>query len=248
MWPFNPQLMARVLLALSVSASAVPSTAGVLISPVVLEISAARRPIAVTVTNSGARAVTFQTEALVWQQVDGVDRFEATDDLVVVPPVVEVAPNASQVFRVMLRSPAPSPVERSYRLVLEDITEELAPAGGQASISFKLSHNLPVMVAPAGKVLNAIRWKPCSAAAVPRPAGACIRLLNAGNRRVKFETLTVAGDGWQQVLTLKTGENVLAGAQREWVVPLANGQGGALRGVQVKTARGETLQAEDGGF
>jgi hypothetical protein len=75
-----------------------------------------------------------------------------------------------------------------------------------------------------------------------------VRFLNAGNRRIKFETITVTGDGWKQELSLKTGENVLAGAQREWLVPLARGQAGAPRGVQVRTARGETLQAESGDF
>lgn len=248
MWPINLHLLARVLLAIAAGAGAVSSTAGVVISPVVLEVASPRKPVAVTVTNSGDRAVTFQTDALVWRQADGVDSFESTNELVVVPPIVEVAPNSSQVFRVMLRSPAPSPVERTYRLVLEDITEELAPVAGQASIAFKLSHSLPVMVAPAGKVLNVLRWKPCATGAATRPSAVCIRLLNAGNRRVKFETLTVAGDGWQQELSLKAGENVLAGAQREWIVPLANGQAGTPRSVQVRTARGEALQAENGDF
>jgi fimbrial chaperone protein len=248
MWPTKHQLIARLLLAFGIGAVGVASTAGVVITPVVIEISSPRRPVAVTVTNSGDLPLTFQTDTLVWQQTDGVDKFEPTDELMVVPPIVEVPPNASQIFRVMLRSPASLPVERTYRLMLEDITEELAPVSGQASISFKLSHSLPVMVAPAGKVLNAIRWKPCTTQIAVGAAVACVRFFNAGNRRVKFETITVAGDGWQQVLTLKTGENVLAGSQREWVVPLARGQSGTLRGVQVKTARGETLQAESEGF
>ena len=248
MWPIGYRLIACVMLAMGAGTAAVPSIAGVVISPVVLEVASPRKPVAVTVTNSGDRPVTFQTDALVWHQADGVDRFEATNELVVVPPIVEVPPNGRQVFRVMLRSPAPSPVERTYRLVLEDITEELVPTAGQASISFKLSHNLPVMVAPAGKVLNAIRWKPCTTPAAARPAAVCVRVLNAGNRRVKFETITVTGDGWQQELSLKNGENVLAGAQREWLVPLAQGQAATPRSIQVRTARGETLQAESGGF
>jgi fimbrial chaperone protein len=248
MWPFDHRLFERGLLALAAGAAAVPASAGVVVSPVVLEVSSPRRPVTVTVTNSGDRAVTFQTGALLWQQADGVDRYEPTSELVVVPPIVEVPPHASQVFRVMLRSPAPSPVERTYRLLLEDITQELAATGGQAAISFRLNHSLPVMVAPAGKVQDAIRWKPCTADGAARAATVCIRVLNAGNRRVKFEALTVAGDGWQQVLSLQAGENVLAGAQREWHVPLAKGQGGAPRDLQVRTARGETLQAESGGF
>ena len=124
------------------------------------------------------------------------------------------------------------------------------------SINFRMRYDLPVLVAPAGPVANALRWKPCLPKAAPAPvassakppAEACVRLLNAGNRRVKVQTLTLTGDGWEQALPLKDGENVLAGAEREWRVPLAKGQTGALRGVEVQTARGETLQAETGGF
>jgi fimbrial chaperone protein len=244
MKPSALMLIARVLLALGAGVAASTASAGVVVSPVVLEVASPRKPVTVTVTNDGDRAVTYQADALTWQQVNGVDRFEPTDELLVVPPIVEVPPKGRQVFRVMLRSGAPALVERAYRLVLEDITEE---ASAKPGISFRLSHNLPVMVAPAGQVRNAIRWKPCAADTSAR-AATCVRLLNAGNRRVKLESVTVSGEGWQQVLSLKSGENVLAGAQRDWFVPLTSGQAGVVQSIQVKTARGETLQAESGGF
>jgi fimbrial chaperone protein len=248
MWPDKHGLIARWLLAVGTAAAAAAANAGVLISPVVVEVASARRPVAVSVTNDGDRPVTYQTDALAWQQVDGADHFESTDELLVVPPIVEVPAKGSQVFRVMLRSRAPSPVERSYRLVLEDITEAAAPAAGQAAITFRLSHSLPVMIAPAGKVLNALRWKPCAGDAAAQPRALCVRMLNAGNRRVKFKTLTVAGEGWREVLSLGAGENVLAGAQREWLVPFASGQSRDVRSVEIETGRGETLQAEGGDF
>lgn len=249
------------MLACGVAWAAGAGAASVTISPVVLEIGSPRKAVAVTVTNTSDQPATFQAEAMVWLQAQGADRYEPTADLLVVPAIVEVPAKASQIFRVMLRSRAPSPVERTYRLMLEDITEQQAAGSGQASVAFKFTHNLPVLVAPSGKVVNAMHWKPCPAEAVaasatpapvkPRTAGgsqACVRLLNAGNRRVKVQALTLDGSGWQQVLTLKDGENLLAGAEREWRVPLANGQAGPLRGVQVQTATGETLQAEAGGF
>ena len=123
-------------------------------------------------------------------------------------------------------------------------------------INFRGRHDLPVMVAPVGPVINLLRWKPCPLQVASTPVKtrstsspeSCIRLLNAGNRRVKVQTLTLAGDNWLQALNLKEGVNVLAGAERAWHVPLQTGQAGALRGVQVNTAGGEKLQAEAGGF
>lgn len=240
--------------------------ASVSISPVVLEVDSPRKVISVTLKNIGDQPVTYQTEALVWQQVNGVDQNEPTDDLLVVPPIVEVPARGSQVFRVMLRSKTPAPVERAYRLILEDITSEQPESeiGGNkknGAVAFKLTHSLPVMIAPSGKILNAIKWGPCAQAALKpvsdasaatpaaaREPEACVRLLNAGNRRVKVQALTLTGRNWQQTLPLKDGVNMLAGTEREWRVPLAPGQSGAPTAVTVETARGETLQAEAGGF
>ncbi len=223
--------------------------AGIAVSPVVLEIDSPRKAIAVTVTNTGEQAVTFQTATLLWKQVEGADQNEPTDDLLVVPAIVEVPAKASQVFRVMLRSRAPSPVERSYRILLEDISEAVTAEAGSANISFKFAHSLPVMIAPAGEVINAVHWQACrpaSAASMPASASAeaCVRLRNAGNRRVKVQALTLTGDGWQEVLTLENGVNVLAGAEREWHIPVTRGREGPVQGVKVLTAHGETLQAE----
>ena len=79
-------------------------------------------------------------------------------------------------------------------------------------------------------------------------AAHCIHLLNAGNRRVKVQSLTIFGDGWQQPVAFGDGENILAGAEREWRIPLKAGQTGHFLSVQVQTARGETLQLEPGEF
>lgn len=230
--------------------------AGVAISPVVVEMNSPRRAVAVSVNNSGDRPITLQSDVMLWKQVEGLDRYEPSDALLVVPPIVEIQPGTSQVFRLIQRTPVLSSVEQTYRLILEDITENQVK-DGQAAISFRLTHNLPVMIAPAGKVRNAIRWKSCAPAntpvAVVKPGAnptveACVRLLNAGNRRVKVQTLTLAGDGWQQELHLKDGINMLAGAEREWRMALSSGHKGVLSGLQVQTALGEKLQAESGGF
>ena len=253
MRPVLRHLLTNLGLALAAGTATLANAAGISISPVVVEMDSPRRAVAVSVNNSGDRPITLQSDVLLWQQIDGTDRYEPTDALLVVPPIVEIQPGSSQVFRLILRTPVPSPVERTYRLVLEDISENQVK-DGQTAISFKLTHNLPIMIAPAGKVRNTIRWKPCTATVAPAPAAkpstaeACLRLLNAGNRRVKVQTLTLAGTGWQQDLPLKDSINVLAGAEREWRVALAPGHSGALNGVQVLTARGEKLQAETGGF
>ena len=228
----------------------IAGAARLLISPVVIEVDSPRKAIAVTVTNQSDKVVRFQTDTMLWQQVNGTDRFEPSDELLVVPPIVEIQPNASQVFRVILRAPKPAPVERTYRVILEDVSDTLTSAESSA-VSFRFTHNLPVLIAPSVKPTAAVKWAPCAfngvMASINRPE-TCLRLFNAGNRRVKVQNLTVAGDGWKQDFPVKDGFNILAGTEREWRIPLQAGQTGPLHGVQVQTARGETLQAEAGGF
>lgn len=242
--------------------------AQVLIQPVSVEFSPAQRTVVVNVTLSekALQPVRLQAQLLRWQQdLQGLPVVEPTDEFLVSPAIADVQPGAKQVFRVALRGPRANATELAYRLILEDVSDVPAGESEQAAmaITFRMRYDLPVMVAPVGAVANAVRWKPCasdtigtstaaSASDKKSPGGSgqavCIRIGNVGNRRVKIQTVTVFGDGWQQAFsTSKGGEIVLSGAQREWHVPLAGGQIGAVRSVTVQTTHGETLQAQTGG-
>ena len=244
------------------------------IAPVVIEIATPRKPVAVKVTNDSDRPVTFQLDAAIWQQVDGNDVYSPSDDLLLSPSILNIPPHKNQTFRVMLRDGKPSPIERTYRVMVEDISEATIHTDA-AEVAFKFTHNLPVLVAPSGKIANAMQWRPCpqntrggnsqhlppeaspSATKLPNadmakpenPAAtdACVRLLNAGNRRVKVQKLILSGDGWQESLSLKPGYNVLVGAEREWHVALPKAQQNLIRQVHVHTAEGGVLTAESDG-
>jgi fimbrial chaperone protein len=232
--------------------AATPCTAQVLISPVIVEMTGLTRTsvVAVTLSDKASAPMRLQAELLRWRQdVHGASVTTPSDDLLVSPPIADLQPGDKQMFRLALRGARTAPEELTYRLILENIAEpEVAPNSTPGmNIKFRMRYDLPVLLAPAGPVVNALRWKPCEPDVAPSTATACVRLFNAGNRRVKVQTLTLMGDHWQQALSLKDGKNVLAGSEREWHVPLQAGQAGALQGVQVSTARGETLQAEAGG-
>lgn len=224
----------------------VPSSAsadGITISPVVIEVAQPRQVVSITVTNHTDRPITLQSDTQLWRQENGVDRYDSSDDLMVVPAIAKVPANGSQVFRVALRRPKPEAVERTYRLILEDIGDEQT---GSPGVAFKFTHNLPVMVAPSVKVFEAMRWEFCDPA-TPQAAAAplaCVRLLNQGNRRTKVRDLQLAGDGWTLDVPLPAPQNVLAGAAREWHVPLSPAQAHSVRALEVRTAQGELLHAQ----
>lgn len=238
----------------------VSAYAQVLIEPVFVEMGPRHKVAAVAVTLSKAapQPVRLQVDLLRWtQNLQGQSVTRPTNELLVTPPIADLQPGDKQVFRVALRGARPRPGELAYRLILEDVAKSLpdASAEGALQVKFRMRYDLPVLVAPVGKVTNALQWTACppaadtaTAVAVKHNLEACVRMRNAGNRRVKVQTLTLTGDGWRQALMLKDGEILLAGSEREWRVPMAANQTAALHGVQVLTTRGETLQAEAGAF
>ncbi len=199
------------------------------ISPVLIELSPAQRVVSVTISNPSEQAMNFQVETLTWSQPGGANHFEPTEDLLVAPPIAEIPPQASQIFRVTLRRPLSGTAEQAYRLVLEDVSEALNPEPGVVAIRFR--HNLPVYVTPPGETKAAPRWSRCTAAA----GKGCVRLDNDGNRRIRVSELTVAGQGWQQKIP---GGAVLAGAWKQWSFDLASGRS-QPDSITAKTEQGE---------
>ncbi|MBW8832022.1 MAG: molecular chaperone [Burkholderiales bacterium] len=140
------------------------------ISPVLVELSPARRVASITITNPGDRPLSFQTQVRAWNQPDGTDAYADTDELFVVPPIAEIAAGGSQIFRVTTRT-RPSAEEHAYRLIFEDVSELAAPAtpSEESSISVRVNHDLPVFFAAAGKLHLQSRLGRCANATACRP-------------------------------------------------------------------------------
>lgn len=182
----------------------------VTISPVIVKITPAHRVVAVTVSNDSELPLTLQVDTLAWTQSGGEDRNEENHDLLVVPPIAEIKPGDSQIFRVTLRRPVSAVAERAYRLVLDDVSEIQKKTEG-IGVTFSFSHRLPVFVAGTGKIGPKPHLRMCPA---PAQSG-CVRLENEGDRFVKIMKLTVKGRNLTQDLG-GTGTRILAGAWKQW--------------------------------
>lgn len=240
----------RAVVAAAALAGAAAASAQALISPVVVEFGARQKvaTVRITLSDKAIQPMRLQAQLLQWRQDrHGAAVTQPSEDLIVTPRIAELRPGQQQVLRLALRGALPTDTEQAYRLVLEDIAQPLPmDVGGGAAVNFRMAYDLPVMVAPRGPVVSALRWRLCPPDPAQRAAkGVCVRVANAGNRRVKVQALTISGDGWQHDLQLREADAVLAGAEREWRVP--GTAAGELRGVQVRTATGEVLRAEPAG-
>lgn len=196
------------------------------ISPVLVELSPARRVASITLTNPDDRPISFQTQAMSWKQADGVDRYEETSDLIVAPPIAAIAAGGSQIFRVTLRT-KPNDKEQAFRLIFEDVTQAVAPSApsDNVGINIRVNHNLPVFVATAGPQHTGLRVGPCIAAS--QTTAGCVRLDNEGNKYAQVKSLTMNSGAWRK--EVKVSARVLAGAWRQWTFDVPQNVTGPLK-------------------
>ncbi len=125
------------------------------ISPVRVDLSAKKPNGSVQITNTGDRSVTVQVHVAQWAMRGSEDEYVETDDFIVNPPVFSVDPGATQRIRIGLRGVDPAAVERSYRLILEEVPK--AAESGTVAMILKLS--LPIFIQPGTPAAPALVWR-----------------------------------------------------------------------------------------
>jgi fimbrial chaperone protein len=189
-------------------AAPAPAEAGALrVDPVRLSISADRRTATVTVRNDERTPVTIRAYALTWDQADGEDRYGETDAVIVSPPIFTIAPGATQLVRVGLRSPAAG--GRAYRVIVEEVPGA-SPAGG---VQVALRLNLPLFAMMEAGAQSDIRWSGSR-----RSDGSyAVEAVNRGAGYVRIET----SDAASAIGVAEEGAPfgvVLPNSRRRWVV------------------------------
>lgn len=223
-FPKGTVAFSRRFLAVAALATCAAIAQAVSISPVLVELTPGHRIVSITFSNPGDQPISFQSRPMAWRIVDGVDEYQPTDDLIVAPPIATIAAGGSQIFRVALRGPATGR-EQAYRLIFEDATVASTPTGNEVAIRIRINHDLPVFVAAAGEPKARLRIGPCLG---KTPARAdCVRIDNDGERYAQLKTLAIDRGGWHKDLPINS--RILAGAWREWTLPLPAGSTGAVR-------------------
>lgn len=120
------------------------------VSPVRIYMQARERATAITVDNEGDAEVVLQGEVFQWKQKpDGTDELTATDDLILAPPVMKVAPRSRQVLRLANLKPVPPGEQLTYRIIVREVPEAAVPREG-VQIQVALAFSLPIFITPPG--------------------------------------------------------------------------------------------------
>jgi fimbrial chaperone protein len=192
---------------LTLASPAMPASAGTLeVNPVRLEINAAHRTATVTLRNPTDRPVTIRAYPLEWRQADGDEHYSESSAVIVSPPIFTIAPGATQLVRVGLRSPSRAP--QAYRLIVEEVPD--ATPGNGIQVALRL--NLPLFSGLSAGEVAAVRWSAWRGA----DGDWTLEAVNGGTGYVRL-----SHDEASAATGLRIGNSVnlgtvLAGATRRW--------------------------------
>jgi fimbrial chaperone protein len=196
------------------------------VTPVRIYMTPKDRAVAVTITNEGDTPVALQADVNVWtQKPDGTDETTLTEDLILSPPIVKLAPKAKQVVRLALLVPADASRQLTYRLVLREISEAEAPKKQTVDVPIALALSMPVFITPP----SAARVVSCSAARVDVKSLA-VSCSNTGTAYAQIREVTVKRKGKLEA-RFEGGVYVLPGAKQ--AIPLKAEQGVAPGPIQL---------------
>jgi fimbrial chaperone protein len=189
-------------------AAALPVHAGVFtVNPVRMYMGPRDRALAVTITNGGDSEMVLQAESFDWSQTpDGQDQLKPTDDLVLAPPIIKIAPRGRQVVRLALVAPRDASRQLTYRIIVREVPEA-APAASAVQVQVALAMNMPVFVTPVG----AKRKLDCGL--TRQAAGLRAACANQGTAYAQVRELRVLRDG-QPLARFEGGPYILPGATR----------------------------------
>jgi fimbrial chaperone protein len=196
----------------------VARAASIEVAPVVIDLQPGQQSTVITLTNRSGEPTAAQLRVFGWRQSATGEELLPTEEVLVSPPVFQLAPGAAQVARLVLR-PSSDPGERTFRILVDELPPPLAAASG---VRLALRLSLPVFVPSAAAAPPSLAWR-------ISPDGK-LTVTNSGRRHERLTDLRlVAADGSDIPLQSPTTPYVLGGAERQWTLLRRANLGAPLR-------------------
>src|SRR5688500_4736362 len=104
---------------LSLALCATANGASLQVSPTSVTLQAPQNADGLTLTNTGTAPLHAQVRVFRWTQQDNEEKLEPTRDLAISPPMLQLAPGAQQLVRIIRLGSPPMDAETSYRLIVD---------------------------------------------------------------------------------------------------------------------------------
>jgi fimbrial chaperone protein len=198
----------RVVLACLLFGCSASAIAGVFsVTPVRIYMTPRDRAVAITLTNEGDTEVALQADIHSWKQTaDGRDELVLSEDMILSPPIIKLAPKARQVVRLaLLRAFDPSQ-QLTYRLIVREVPEVTAPKDRQIAVPIALALSMPVFITPP------VAKRSISCDVERNSAALQTACRNTGSAYAQIRQMTLAR-GSQTLARFEGGTYVLPGAR-----------------------------------
>jgi len=190
------------------------------VTPVRIYITPKDRAVAITLSNEGDTKLLLQADIYSWsQKPDGTDELKLTEDLLLSPPIIKLAPKARQVVRLAVLTSRDTTRQMTYRMIVREVPETVHPHDINMPITLAL--NMPVFVTPpvASREINCTVGKDgantlqaiCSNSGTAYAQVREIALNNGNNKLASFEGGNYILPGAQKTIELKSNGNVASG-------------------------------------
>lgn len=185
-----PQLCQHLLqvLGLSLLVGAPAWAAGLQASPISLSVASGSRAGIVTLSNTGKTPLNAQVRIFKWTQSD-TDEYilTPTSDLMISPPIMQMAAGSNQEIRIIRTAPA-SRAEQYYRLIVDELPSPTAAA--PKGMQLLIRHNIPVFLNAEDRPAAQLQWNASSAGDKTQ-----IRVTNIGQTRAQIGRIWLEKDG-----------------------------------------------------
>lgn len=129
---------------------------GLRVSPVTFEIPAPGATSNITLRNEGQRPITVQSRVFAWSQ-SGDETLQATRDVVVSPPITQLAPGAVQIVRIVRTTRAPIRGEEAYRIFIDELPDQ--SRRNNATVNFVTRLRLPLFFVQSDARNPLVKWR-----------------------------------------------------------------------------------------
>ena len=189
------------------------------VTPVRIYMVPKDRAVAVTVTNEGDDELVMQADVYTWKQKpDGEDDLTFSEDLILSPPIIKLAPKSRQVVRLAMVRPQASPGQLTYRMIVREIPEAKGP-GKSVELQIALAFSLPIFITPPGV-------KSQLGCSVERAAADAIRAIceNTGSAYAQARDFALTASAGDKLASRDTGGYILPGVKRSFDIKRPEGR------------------------
>ena len=189
------------------------------VTPVRIFMTPRDRAIAVTITNDGDEELVMQADVFVWsQKPGGEDELVLSEDLILSPPILKLAPKARQVVRLAMVSVPRAERQLTYRMIVREVPEARPPSEKEVKLQVALAFSLPVFITPPGA-----KGKLDCTGEKSAPDTLKVTCGNDGTAYTYPREFSVATDSGKRVASRDSGAYVLPGIKRAFDVKSTEG-------------------------